>query len=89
MRPERLIYVVVGSRRPGSCRDCGRPIEWVVSSAGKNLPLNPHPLVLRAHENAGGVKFEVVSSNNLHFVTCQRKRERPKRPRAFGGRARP
>lgn len=85
----RLMHVVVGSRRPAHCRDCGRPIEWAVNSNGKNVPLNPNALVLRYDRNGGGVKFEVVSANAVHFASCPRRKERERRPRMFGGSARP
>jgi hypothetical protein len=88
MLPERLVYVVAGSRRPGACRDCGKAIEWVVNANGKNVPLNPNALVLRYDRNAGGVKFEVVSPTAVHFATCPRRRDRVKRPRMFSGRTR-
>lgn len=91
MGEPRLLYLLAVTRGTGRCRDCKQPIEWGVSAPhGSNVPLNPHPLVLRVFENANGVKFEVVSMSDLHFTTCQHKRDRrgaTSRPRT-GSRAR-
>lgn len=90
MERDRLISILAGARRSSQCRDCGRPIEWGISAPhGKYVPLDPNPLVLRYDRNAGGVKFLVISANNLHFLTCKKRRQEARRPRVFGGRGRP
>lgn len=86
--PARVLHVLV-SRRSSHCRYCGKPIEWAVTAPhGKSVPLDPNPFILRYERNPGGVKFAVVSADALHFVTCKKRPEKPKRMRMFGGRPR-
>lgn len=87
---DRLIQILDGSRRTSHCRDCGKPIEWgTLAGKGKYVPLEPNPLVLRYVRNIGGVRFLVISANNLHFLCCKKRKERPERRRRFGGSSRP
>lgn len=92
----RLVEVVAGPRRASHCKYCGRPIEWATKlsterrdggrNIAKNVPLNPNALTLRYDRTESGVKFEVLSADALHFVTCPKKPAKPRRPRMFGGR---
>lgn len=81
---DRLLRILAGPRARGRCRYCGLPVEWAVAAPhGKNVPLNPDPLVLSATCNAQThLKFLVVSANHLHFATCQKRPTRPPKPRA-------
>jgi hypothetical protein len=90
MGNDRLLFLVAGPRRFGRCKHCHARIEWAtVAPKGRTVPLDPNPLVLRVHVNDDtGIKFQVVSANNLHFATCTNKPARVKtqRPRLFAGR---
>jgi hypothetical protein len=87
---DRLIQILDTTRRPSHCRDCGRPIEWAtLAGKGKYVPVEPNPLVLNYVRNPGGVRFLVISANNLHFTRCTKRKERPERMRRFGGSHRP
>jgi hypothetical protein len=88
-----MIAVFAGRRSRSHCKFCGRPIEWAtkLASGGKskttNVPLNPNAMVVGYDRTAGGVKYELLDSAALHFVTCTKMPDKPKRPRMFGGRA--
>ncbi len=80
--PDRRLRIVAGNRKPGRCRDCHRPIVWVVSAPkGKRLPLNRDFVVLEREQNLTTlVHFEVISRESLHFATCA-KRAKKSAPR--------
>jgi len=89
-----FLYIVAGDRRPGRCKFCRKPIEFVTRLASdsrrghnkaKLIPINPNALTLRYERTAGGIKVEVLDAGAIHFATCAKKPPRP--PRMFGGRA--
>jgi hypothetical protein len=71
MSPSRTIEILVngarGSRRrgPGRCRSCGQSIFWVATAAGRPLPFNEVPDVLRLEGD-----IEQVSAEHVHFGNC-------------------
>lgn len=81
MRDPRILLLADWSR-PGRCRHCRAPVEWHLTGKGKYLPFDRAPLVLSRHENADTtVRFEMVSPESLHFVSCKNKPARPGRER--------
>ena len=71
-----------GSRRrgPGSCRGCNRKIFWCASVAGKPIPFDVNPEIVRMREP----DVEEVSAEHVHWVTCPEagKFKRPAAPKA-------
>lgn len=62
-----------------TCRSCGEPVRWVKTSAGKNMPLDPHPVPngnIELVRGGHGWVAEVVDPDPevlryvSHFVTC-------------------
>jgi hypothetical protein len=47
----------------GACSSCGRPIRWVKTARGKNLPLNPEPST-SPHAGNFGLSHDEVA----HYV---------------------
>lgn len=75
MHRDRRITAVVSSEQPGRCRYCQARIVWFWTlPKGRSMPFNPNPLVLSTSENPETqVKYVVLSSDALHFVTCTNK----------------
>lgn len=63
-----------------TCRSCGAPIVWVITEAGKRMPIDrePHPdgNVIPSVDLDGKVRARVVTAPfdgnawRSHFVTC-------------------
>lgn len=71
MTDERLIKVVDGSRKLGTCKFCGRPVEWATTPKGKNLPLQPNAIRLHVDVNTETrVRFEVFPASAVHIPRC-------------------
>lgn len=68
--------VWLGSRRPGRCKHCRRPIAWVITEHNQSLPLDPDKRPIRTDRDTAGRRFEIYSSEALHFVTCPIRRTR-------------
>jgi hypothetical protein len=75
------ILVWAHMREDAKCRFCKRPIVWRVNRAtGKSLPFDPGAFVFHTErDEVRGLQFELLSRDNLHFVTCPRHRSVPVR----------
>lgn len=68
-----------------TCKGCGAPIEWVLTTGGKKMPVDPEPItvVLQVGKAVEGAEaFRVVTGRQSHFASCPnadafRKRRRP------------
>lgn len=93
---QKLVFVLAGARKTSHCKYCRQPIEWATKlstprregghNKAKSVPLNANALMLRYERGENGVKCEVYDLSALHFTTCTKKADIPRRPRTFGGR---
>jgi hypothetical protein len=87
MYPERVLHVVSGNRRPGTCKYCGKAIEWATTPKGKFLPLKAHAFVMRTEMNPDThVRFDVLTADAVHMASCPSQPPRSPRSRAGGRR---
>lgn len=47
-----------------TCKGCGREIEWVTTSAGAQMPVDPDPVTVVLKDG------RVVRGQMPHWVTC-------------------
>ena len=66
--------------RPAECRDCGQKILWVVTSKGKNMPVDPELSERGTFDIRKGVAYFVqwvkgrdMSLYQPHFKTCKKR----------------
>lgn len=56
------------------CKGCGKPIVWMKSEAGKNIPLDPKPPVYKIDRDFSGAPIcRLISDDSYmvsHFATC-------------------
>lgn len=63
--------VWAGMCRAAKCRNCRQPIVFRINQrTGKTLPFNGTLPPLRTFTDEQGRAFEVLSRDDLHFVTC-------------------
>lgn len=46
------------------CRSCGKPIEWIKTETGKNMPVNQKRITVVLDDGS------VRTGRESHFVTC-------------------
>lgn len=46
------------------CRGCGAPMEWVKSTTGRNIPVDPKRVTVVLDDG------QVVTGRVSHFATC-------------------
>lgn len=78
MTGPRLIRVWADIRRDGKCRACKQPFVFRISfTSGHYLPFDVNAVSLGVSRDAArGLRFETLSSEHLHLVTCPRRQRR-------------
>jgi len=70
-----ILRIWQDSRRLGTCRSCGAPIEWAELITGSRMPFNAPITVLRSQDEllSGGRTIEDVDTaiSVSHFATCR------------------
>jgi fructose 1,6-bisphosphatase len=69
-----ILRIFQDTRRLGTCRSCGAPIEWAALVSGSRMPFDAPIVVVRAQDEflAGGRTIEDVDTTTTvsHFATC-------------------
>lgn len=53
-----------------TCRSCGAPVIWVLTSVGKRMPLDAEPVLRFVRSGRAGESAQLVKTYGSHFVTC-------------------
>lgn len=69
-----ILRIWQDTRRLGTCRSCGAPIEWGELISGSRMPFNAPIVAVRAQDEllTGGRTIEDVDTtvSISHFATC-------------------
>lgn len=92
-----LLFPVPAGTRPSTCRSCGREVFWIVTAAGRRMPVDctveggerPTRKGFTDPSDAPGELTPKDGAGASHFATCPqaeqwRTRERPSKRGAHG-----
>jgi hypothetical protein len=69
----RYLSIYADSRAPGTCRSCGRPIEWAELASGRRMPFDRIVVLTEQTRLFIGARDVInvdTESGPTHFATC-------------------
>lgn len=71
------VRACLGSARAGRCKFCHKPVVWIVTDAGKNLPMDLGFTVREiVRDPRTGIRFQVLDKDDRHDCPARRKKFR-------------